>query len=222
MKLSTDTLTILKNFAGINSGIEFRAGDTLSTMSPGKTILAKAKLKDSFPEAFCVFDLNQFLSVHSLYKDPELKFDEYNVIFSAGRSKTTYRKTAKEMIITPPDKDLSLPSVDAEFKLTEDTFAALMKSANVLQSPNISVESDGEKIFVTCYNSKDDSAHTYSTEVGESTNVFKAVFLTENWKMIPGTYDVKISSRGLAEFNHTTQDVDYWIAIEAKESKFGG
>ena len=221
MKLSIDTLTILKNFAGINSGIEFRAGDTLSTMSPGKTILAKAKLKDSFPESFCVFDLNQFLSVHSLYKDPELKFDEYNVIFSAGRSKTTYRKTAKEMIITPPDKDLSLPSVDAEFKLTEDTFAALMKSANVLQSPNISVESDGEKIFVTCYNSKDDSAHTYSTEVGESSNIFKAVFLTENWKMIPGTYDVKISSRGLAEFNHTTQDVDYWIAIEAKESKFG-
>ena len=221
MKLSIDTLTILKNFAGINSGIEFRAGDTLSTMSPGKTILAKAKLKDSFPESFCVFDLNQFLSVHSLYKDPELKFDEYNVIFSAGRSKTTYRKTAKEMIITPPDKDLSLPSVDAEFKLTEDTFAALLKSANVLQSPNISVESDGEKIFVTCYNSKDDSAHTYSTEVGESSNIFKAVFLTENWKMIPGTYDVKISSRGLAEFNHTTQDVDYWIAIEAKESKFG-
>ena len=221
MLFRSDTLTILKNFAGINSGIEFRAGDTLSTMSPGKTILAKAKLKDSFPESFCVFDLNQFLSVHSLYKDPELKFDEYNVIFSAGRSKTTYRKTAKEMIITPPDKDLSLPSVDAEFKLTEDTFAALMKSANVLQSPNISVESDGEKIFVTCYNSKDDSAHTYSTEVGESSNVFKAVFLTENWKMIPGTYDVKISSRGLAEFNHTTQDVDYWIAIEAKESKFG-
>ena len=221
MKLSNDTLTILKNFAGINSGIEFKEGDTLATMSPGKTILAKAKLKDSFPESFCVFDLNQFLSVHSLYKDPELKFDEYNIIFSAGRSKTTYRKTAKEMIITPPDKDLSLPSVDAEFKLTEDTFAALMKSANVLQSPNISVESDGEKIFVTCYNSKDDSAHTYSTEVGESSNVFKAVFLTENWKMIPGTYDVKISSRGLAEFNHTTQDVDYWIAIEAKESKFG-
>lgn len=221
MKLSNDTLTILKNFASINSGIEFKIGDGLSTMSPGKTILAKAKLKDSFPDSFCVFDLNQFLSVHSLYKDPELKFDEYNVIFTAGRSKTTYRKTAKEMIITPPDKDLSLPSVDAEFKLTEDTFASLLKSANVLQSPNISVESDGEKIYVTCYNSKDDSAHTYSTEVGESTSVFKAVFLTENWKMIPGTYDVKISSRGLAEFNHTTQDVDYWIAIEAKESKFG-
>lgn len=222
MKLSNDTLTILKNFSGINSGIEFRSGTHLSTMSPGKTVLAKANLKDSFPDGFCVFDLNQFLSVHSLFKDPEISFDEYNIIFSSGKSETKYRKTAKEMIVTPPEKDLTLPSVDVEFKLTEDVFASIMKSASVLQSPNIAVESDGEKIYLTCFNAKDDSAHTNSTEVGDgNSTVFKAVFLTENWKMIPGTYDVKISSRGLAEFNHTTQEVDYWIAIEAKESKFG-
>lgn len=222
MKLSNDTLTILKNFAGINSGLEFKAGDQLATMSPGKTVLAKAKLKDSFPDSFCIFDLNQFLSVHSLFKDPEINFDEYNVIFQSGKSKTTYRKTAKEMIITPPEKDLSLPSVDVDFKLAEDVFASMLKSASVLQSPNIAVESDGEKIYLTCFNAKDDSAHTNSTEVADGNGtVFRAVFLTENWKMIPGTYDVKISSRGLAEFNHTTQEVDYWIAIEAKESKFG-
>lgn len=222
MKLSNDTLTILKNFASINTGLEFKAGDQLSTMSVSKTILAKARLKDSFPESFCVFDLNQFLSVHSLFKDPEIDFDEYNIVFKSGKSKTKYRKTAKEMIVTPPDKELTLPSADAEFKLTEEVFASILKSASVLQSPNIAIESDGDKIFVTCYNAKDDSAHTNSTEVGDSNGSnFKAVFLTENWKMIPGTYDVKISSRGLAEFNHTTQEVDYWIAIETKESKFG-
>lgn len=222
MKLSNDTLTILKNFAGINSGLEFKSGDQLATMSPGKTVLAKVKLKDSFPDSFCVYDLNQFLSVHSLFKDPEINFDEYNVIFQSGKSKIKYRKTSKEMIITPPEKDLTLPSVEVEFKLTEDVFASALKSASVLQSPNIAVESDGDKIYLTTFNAKDDSAHTNSTEVGDGNgNNFKAVFLTENWKMIPGTYDVKISSRGLAEFNHTTQDVDYWIAIEAKESKFG-
>ena len=222
MKLSNDTLTILKNFAGINSGLEFKSGDQLATMSPGKTVLAKVKLKDSFPDSFCVYDLNQFLSVHSLFKDPEINFDEYNVIFQSGKSKIKYRKTSKEMIITPPEKDLTLPSVEVEFKLTEDVFASALKSASVLQSPNIAVESDGDKIYLTTFNAKDDSAHTNSTEVADGNgNNFKAVFLTENWKMIPGTYDVKISSRGLAEFNHTTQDVDYWIAIEAKESKFG-
>ena len=99
---------------------------------------------------------------------------------------------------------------------------SIMKSSSVLQSPNISIESDGSKIYVTCFNNKDDSAHTNSIEVSD-TNVgnFRAVFLTENLKMIPGSYDVEISSRGLASFKNTIQEVDYWIALEAKESNFG-
>lgn len=223
MKLSNDTLTILKNFAGINSGIEFKTGNQLSTISPGKTVLAKAVLKDSFPEDFCVYDLPQFLSVHSLNKDPEIEFDDSNVIFKSGKSKIKYRKTAKEMIITPPDKDLSLPSVDVSFKLTEEVFASIMKSASVLQSPHIAVESSGDKIHLTSFDAKDDSAHTNSIEVSDGNgNSFRAVFLTENMKMFPGSYDVEISSRGLASFKNTMQEVDYWIAIEAKESNFEG
>mgnify|MGYP003353162401 CR=1 FL=1 len=175
-----------------------------------------------FRSDFCIYDLPQFLSVHSLIKDPEIEFDDYNVIFKSDKSKIKYRKTAKEMIITPPDKDLSLPSVEVSFKLSEDILMSIMKSASVLQSPNISVESDGSKIYVTSFNNKDDSAHTNSIEVSD-TNVgnFKAVFLTENLKMIPGSYDVEISSRGLASFKNTIQEVDYWIALEAKESNFG-
>lgn len=221
MKLSNDTLTILKNFAAINAGLEFKQGSQLTTMSPGKTVLAIATLKDSFPEGFCVYDLNQFLSVHSLNKDTEIDFDDMNVIFKSGKSKIKYRKTAKEMIITPPDKTLSLPSVDVSFKLTEEVFASIMKSASVLQSPHIAVESSDGKIFVTCCDAKNDAAHTNSIEVGDvAEGNFSMVFLTENWKMIPGSYDVEISSKGLASFKNTIQEVDYWIAIEAKESKF--
>ena len=112
MKLSNETLTVLKNFAGINSGIEFKQGNKISTISSTKTVLAKATLKDEFPQNFCIYDLNQFLSVHSLNKDTELDFDSQNVIFKAGRSKTKYRMTAKNMIVSPPDKELKLPSVE--------------------------------------------------------------------------------------------------------------
>ena len=222
MKLSNETLNILKNFASINSGIEFKAGNELTTISPGKTVLAKATLKDSFPESFCVYDLPQFLSVHSLNKDTELEFDEYNVIFKSGKSKIRYRKTAKEMIVTPPDKELSLSSFDVNFRLSEEVFSSILKSASVLQSPNISFESEGDKIYVTCFNAKDDSAHTNSIEIGDHAGEkFVAVSLTENLKIIPGSYDVEISFRGLASFKHATQEVDYWIALESKESKFG-
>ena len=85
MKLSNETLTVLKNFAGINSGIEFKKGNKIATISSTKTILAKATLKDNFPEDFCVYDLNQFLSVHSLHKDSELEFDPSNVMSGMRR-----------------------------------------------------------------------------------------------------------------------------------------
>ena len=141
MKLSNETLSVLKNFASINSGIEFKHGNKIATISSGKTVLAKAVVPDTFPEDFCVYDLNQFLSVHSLNKDPDLQFDNSNVIFKSGRNSTKYRKTAKEMIVTAPDKELNLPSEEISFTLTEEDFTSILKAASILQSPHIAVES---------------------------------------------------------------------------------
>ena len=227
MKLSNETLNVLKNFAGINSGIEFKSGNKLSTISSTKTVLAKATLKDTFPQDFCIYDLNQFLSVHSLSKDTELDFDPQNVIFKSGRSKTKYRMTSKNMIVSPPDKELKLPSIDGEFTLKEEDLVQALKNAAVLQSPNIAFESDGSKVTLTVFNSKDDSAHTNTIvihTVGENETQyqkFKAVFLTENFKMIHGTYHVEISKAGLSHFKNEAGDLEYYIAIEAKDSKFG-
>jgi hypothetical protein len=223
MKLSNETLNVLKNFAGINSGIEFKTGNKIATISSTKTVLAKATLTDEFPQDFCIYDLNQFLSVHSLGKDTELAFDSNNVIFKSGRSKTKYRMTAKSMIVSAPDKELTLPSIDGSFKLKDEDLAQALKNSAVLGSPNIAFESDGSKISVTNFNAKDDSAHTNTIEIGttDSDKQFKAVFLVENFKMIPGTYNVQVSSKGLASFVNEKGDLQYWIAIEAKESKFG-
>jgi hypothetical protein len=149
MKLSNETLSVLKNFAGINSGIEFKKGNKLTTISSGKTVLAKATLKDEFPQDFCVYDLNQFLNVHSLNKDTEVDFDESNIIFKSGRSKAKYRKTAREMIVTAPDKALSLPSVDIAFTLTEEDFGSILKSANC---DNIDILHEANIVFEYSHN----------------------------------------------------------------------
>ena len=222
MKLSNETLSVLKNFASINSGIEFKQGNKLATISSGKTVLAKATVPDTFPEDFCVYDLNQFLSVHSLNKDADLQFDASNVIFKSGRHNTKYRKTAKEMIVTAPDKELSLPSVEITFTLSEEDFASILKAASILQSPHIAVESQGGGILLTAFDAKNDSAHTNSIEVGAGNgDTFRMTFLTDNLKMISGTYEVQISSKGLACFKNQKQDIQYWVATESKESKYG-
>jgi hypothetical protein len=221
MKFSPETLTVLKNFSTINQGIQFKAGSKLTTVSTGKTVLAQAVLKDSFPEDFCVYDLNQFLSVYSLNKDNDIEFDDSNIVLKSGRSKIKYRKTAKEMIVTPPDKELKLGTIDCSFELTDEDYAAIMKSASVLSSPHIAVISDGDKVQLCTFDASDDSAHTNTLDVGEGNGkTYKIIFKTENIKMIPGTYKVEISFKGIGHFKNTKEDIQYWIAFESKGTEY--
>jgi hypothetical protein len=223
MKLSNETLVVLKNFSTINQGIQFKTGKKLTTVSPGKTVLAQANLKDEFPQDFCVYDLNQFLSVNGLFKDSaELEFDNTNITFKSGKRSQKYRMTAKEMIVTPPEKELTLPSVDCEFTFSSEDYDWVMKNAAVLSSPNIAIQSDGDTINIVNFDSADNSAHVGTTEVGQGNGKkYSIVFKTENIKLIPGTYDVKISFKGIGHFKNTTNDIQYWIAFEAKETKIG-
>lgn len=221
MKLSNETLTVLKNFASINQGIQFKQGKKIKTMSSGKSVLAEANLKDEFPQDFCVYDLNQFLLVYNLFKDsPELDFDNINILFKNGKRQTKYRMTEKDQIVTPPDRELKLDSAECEFTLSAEDYHWIMDTAKAVSSPNIAVESDGETISLITFDAKDNSAHTNSIEVGQSNGKsYKVVFNTDNIKMIPGSYNVRISFKGISHWQNTKEDLQYWIAFEAKDSK---
>jgi hypothetical protein len=222
MKLSNETLTVLKNFSAINQGIQFKKGKKLTTVSSSKTVLAQANLKDEFPQEFCVYDLNEFLSVHSLYKDSEIDFTDSDIIFKNGKRKGNYRMTASTMIVTPPEKEITLPSVDCEFTLSAEDYDSLMKAATTTSSPNIAVQSDGEVIELVTFDAANNAAHTNTIEVGTGNGkTYKIVFKTDNIKLISGTYSVKISFKGIGHFQNTKDDIQYWIAFEAKESKTG-
>jgi len=224
MKLSNETLTVLKNFSTINSGILFKAGNVISTVSPQKNILADAQVAENIPQTFGIYDLNNFLSVISLFKEgAELEFDSKHVYIKGlgGRSKIKYRFTDPSMIVAAPDKRPNLPSVDVEFNLTEEDFNWILRSANVLGSPNIAVESDGVEVNISTFDSNDDSAHTNSVSLSSVTatgNPYKLVFKTENLKMLPGNYKVEISSKGIAKFIGETNNLVYFVTLETSST----
>ena len=115
MKLRDNTLTILKNFAGINNSILVKKGNKLRTISVAKNILAEAQIGEEFSRDFAIYDLNQFLNVNTtLFNAPELDFanDGY-VIIREGRSRQTFFFADPNVIVTPPDKEITLPSQDA-------------------------------------------------------------------------------------------------------------
>lgn len=220
MKLSSETMAILKNFSTINGGIVFKEGNRLSTVSPQMNILASAEIEEYIPQEFGIYDLNNFLSLMSLFKDgAELEFDSKQVFIKGlgGKSKVTYRFTEPTLIVAAPDKNLTLPSIDVEFSLSEEEFNWILRTANVLSSPNVAIESNGVEAFVRTCDTNNDSAHSNSVFLdGFSVNgkSYKLIFKTENLKLLPGNYDVMISSKGIARFAEKAKRLVYFVTLE--------
>jgi len=220
MKLSNETLGVLKNFGNINSGIFLKQGKTIKTVSTHKNILAQATITDEIPSDFGIYDLNEFLSVVSLHKDDlNLDFDSKNVVISGrgGRSKIKYRACEPTMIVTPPEKQLTMPEPEISIELSSEDFRWILDSANVLGSPQISVQSDGEIISVNTVDLQNDSAHTESLALDTKADgsKFKMIFKTENIaKILSGAYTVKISSKGISHFSNKNSPIEYWITTE--------
>jgi len=220
MKLSDNTLVVLKNFSNINSGIFLKKGSTIKTVSSHKNILAQATIPDDIPTDFGIYDLNEFLSVVSLHKnDLNLDFDAKNVIISGlkGRSKIKYRFCEPTMIVSPPEKELQMPSPEISFSMTADDFKWILDAANVLGSPHIAVESDGSVVKIVTLDVANDSAHTESLELDTAGtgSKYKMIFKTENLaKILMGPYEVKISSKGISHFKNQKFPVEYWISTE--------
>jgi gp45 sliding clamp, C terminal len=224
MKLSTETISVLKNFGAINQGIMFKKGKTLKTVSSHKNILAEVTIKEDIPAEFGVYDLNNFLSVVSLHKDdPSFEFDDKHVVIcgNKGRSKIKYRFCEPTMIVTPPEKAISMPDAEIKFSLSAEDFDWILRAASVLSSPQIAIESDGKKVTIVTLDLQNDSAHTDSLDLTEGDGTkYRMVFKTENLtKIMPGAYEVAISSKGISHFQHKTNPLKYWITTESG-SKF--
>ena len=220
MKLSSETLAILKNYGNINQGIHFKTGNIIKTISPHKNILTQAEITEEIPCDFGLYDLNNFLSVISLHKDePELDFDNRHVLIVGNneRSKIKYRFCDPTMIVTPPENDIEMPNPEIKFTLTSEDFQWILRAASVLSSPQIGIESDGDKINIITFDLQNDSAHTDSLEIGDGNSAtFRMIFKTESLtKLLPGSYDVSISSKGIAFFVNQSVKIQYYVTIES-------
>ena len=224
MKLSEDTVHILKNFSTINQSLQFKAGNTLKTISPLKTIFVEATIGESLPKEFALYDLNKLLAKVSLYKDAELSFDDDKInISTENKKKSDYIKyCSPKVIVTPPDKSITFGAPDCSFTISQEDLEWMKRSAGISGSPNFIFESDGSSIFFIATDVKDDSADQSKIEIGTSDgSKFRVVMKVENFKLLDGSYDVSIAKKGLAQFKHKSIAITYYIAIEAANSSFG-
>ena len=216
MKLSDNTLTLLKNFAGINQSILVKQGNKLRTISIAKNILAEAEITEEFPREFAVYDLNQFLNGLSLHQDPDLDFTEDSYItIREGKRRVKYFYADPNVIISPPEKEIKLPSEDVCFQLETGSLEKLVKAAGVYQLPDISAIGNAGVIRLVVRDKKNDTSNEYSIVVGETDEQFTFNFKVENIsKIVSGAYNVVVSRKLLSQFTNTKHNLSYWIALE--------
>ena len=217
MKLSDQTIEVLQNFATINQSLLFKQGDKLRTVSPQKTVLAEVTVPDTFDTEFGIYDLSQFLSAMPLIDEAELNLGETSMNINNGNGEDiTYRYADPSMIVTPPEKSLSLPDTGASFTLSDTILSKVLNAARVLGLPEIIVAGDGTNITISAGDSRNSSMNNYSQNITTSNSEFEYVFKVDNMKMMMLEYNVEISTKGISKFSTSDGKVTYYIATESR------
>lgn len=220
IQLSEDTINILKNFSSINSNIVINGGNVIKTISEAKNIFAKALVEESFPTAFGIYDLGEFLSVLNLFKEPCLGFTDQCIVISEKGANTKVRYIPSDPeILTHPKKDIKMPDTAVEFELTKDQIGTIRRAASTLGVEEVVIKGTGDSAIVSVTDTKNPSSNSFDIEydsivLPESTSI---VFNINNWKLIPADYTVSVSEKLISQF--VGEDVEYYVALE-KESTF--
>lgn len=215
MHFSDNTLSILKNFSGINPSLIFKPGKTLRTISPQKTVMAAAIIDEDIESSAAVYDLSRFLSTLSLFENPDTQFGDTKFTIQSGRSRVNYTYASESMIITPPEKDIVVPNPEATFKIGWTDIQNVIRAAGVLQLGEIAFKSDGKTISLSAVDSKNPTADNYSVDVGDGNGQpFNMIIKVENMRLMQADYTVSLSSKGMAHFK--SDKVQYWIALESR------
>lgn len=223
IKISADTLNILKNFSSINSNLHVKAGNTIATVSPSMTILAEATVSETFETEFGIWDMSKFLSTVSLFKDPEFEFDDTFVTIRSNNSKASVKYYYSDpSLLTKADRRVKMPASYVTFDLSEGDISSIMRAASVLQAPDMCVEQEkgSSEAFIRVCDKKDPTAHSWSMTIHNESDSsgFRYWFKVENLKMIGGDYRVQLAEKKVSMFEGKTSPVNYWVALESDSS----
>jgi hypothetical protein len=220
MKLSESTLEVLKNFASINQSILFTQGNEINTVSVQKNLLGSATVTEKFEstngEDFALYDLNEFLSVVSLFDSPEIEFGEsFATITGSTGQECTYWFADKEIVVYPTSK-IEMPNPEVKFTLTGDNLSKLQRATGTLGVPDLVFRNSDGRIVAEALDKRSDTSNTFQVDVGayDGDANFKFYFLNERLKMLPGDYEIQISKKNISKLTSKDGKLVYWIALE--------
>ena len=218
MKISNETLLILKNFASINTNIFFRSGNHISTVASSDAIFARATIKETIPNEFAVYDLNGLLSTLTLVENQEIAFEDTKLVISSERGTFEYFYSSPDVVKKAPETTLEHVEVFS-FKLAAEDIQMLLKAANVTKAPYVSVICKNQNVSLVVGDRKNSSSNNFKKTLGTAFNEFDMIIAVENFRVIPDAYQVTVakmenSKAKFLYFKHESKELEYWIAAD--------
>lgn len=213
MKLSNETISVLKNFSSINTNILIREGSELRTISTSKGIFAKAKIAETFPKEFAIYDLNSLLSLLTLMDDQNIEFGDKSLTVAKDEGTFEYFYSSPTIVVSAPTKEIEFDSF-FEFNITQADLAMLMKAIAIIGADSLTIVSDGKKVKLIAGDRKNTSSNSYSKNVGECDDAFECIIGVHNFIVMPDNYKATISQKKLLHLKGETKGVEYFIAMD--------
>lgn len=213
MNFNEYTLTVLKNFSSINPSVVLKPGKIQKTINYDSTILVQAEIDDTLPVEFGIYDLNQFLGNITTLKDPNLEFNDKNVVMSDANLNLNFYSASPSLIKTPPDKELNMTKVDAKFALSNSIMQKLLRLASMNQLPHMSFVGKNGELNIVVHDIGNDTSNSVTTKIDDyAGDDFAAPFQIESFKLISDDYEVELMIKGFAKLTSKTRNLKYFIA----------
>jgi hypothetical protein len=218
MKLTPKAFEVLKNFNTINPNILIEPGNILRTINKASSLFVIAKVDCDF-ERMAIADLSKFLSVVSLFDDPDLEFESKFVKISSGNESVNYFFAEPSCLVVPKNKEIKMPHSNIEFDISDENVNRTFKAIGVLRATEIAFSGSEGKISVHTFNSKNNlTSDSYSCVIGETSENFLVVYNKDDLKMTRGNYKVRIHEDGISCFSN--DEIQYFVAFQEKLSRF--
>lgn len=214
MRLSPETITILKNFATISKGILIYPGRTLRTRTT--PVYVEARVAERFPVYAALPDLEAVLKSLKFLKQPDFDFQKDALLITEGKdgqSKANLRFEYKSSMVTLPMERNTFeePTEFLEYSLSDEHLDMLRKALTEFGKSNIKIVSDGKSIYAGI--DTDKTGFQFPVEGDTHGYACKHIINPKNLKLLSGDYRLKTTAL-YTEFKHQELPVMYMIAPE--------
>lgn len=224
MKISKETMAILKNYTQINPSILIQKGSTLRTIDHEQTITSSSAVKEDFPKDFAIYDLPNFLSVVNMFDGAELDFgddDTNHCMIKYANADTMVRYMyASPDAVEHVKKDIVMPITEINFDISKEQLSTIMKAAITMDLPHILLTPDGDKgIIITATSVDNPSSNTFRIFLPAELSIkdfYVVIDFQKFTNLMEGNYSVGISTKEISHFFNP--NIEYWIALNTNSS----